>query len=51
MEGTKIDINVLIRLYNQRILELESKNILLQAQVLQVEKEENNKKIEKESVK
>lgn len=36
MEETKIDINILIGLYNQRILELESKNILLQAEAQQL---------------
>lgn len=46
MEETKIDINVLIGLYNQRILELESQNILLQAEVQQLKK--NN--IEKETI-
>ncbi len=46
MEETKIDINVLIALYNQRILELESQNILLQAEVQQLKK--NN--IEKETI-
>lgn len=46
MEETKIDINVLIGLYNQRILELESQNILLKAEVQQLKK--NN--IEKETI-
>lgn len=46
MEETKIDINVLIGLYNQRILELESQKILLQAEVQQLKK--NN--IEKETI-
>ena len=46
MEETIIDINVLIGLYNQRILELESQNILLQAEVQQLKK--NN--IEKETI-
>lgn len=36
MEETKIDINILIGLYDQRILELESKNILLQTEAQQL---------------
>lgn len=46
MEETKIDINILIGLYNKRVLELESQNILLQAEVQQLKK--NN--IEKETI-
>ncbi len=46
MEKTKIDINILIGLYNKRVLELESQNILLQAEVQQLKK--NN--IEKETI-
>ncbi len=46
MKETQIDINIVINLYNQRILELESQNILLKAEVQQLKK--NN--IEKETI-
>lgn len=39
MNETKIDINILIEMYNQRILELESQNILLKAEVQQLKRD------------